>query len=212
MIIKKSIIIDIKCLTITPLNLNHILTLLKVQFYLDKDLLNYEVRQEDLDYLTLNKYILLFDEKIKGQKYYLREKGKVTLNKIVQIESKDYDENKLVLKDKSNKDKIEDYEAFVNKFRSLFKDLRIGSMGNLKAVKDKLKRWMKDNPEITKKEILNATNSYIESLKGDYRFLQRADYFIYKQNQRKEESSRLSLFIEEEQKEVVNSDWTTSLT
>lgn len=209
--INKSIIIDIKSLKITQLNLNHILTLLKIQFYLEKDLLNYKVNQDDILYLCKEGYILLYDEKIKSQKYYLREKGKVTLSKIVKVDKENYNEE-IVIENISEKDEIEDFNILVNKFRYKFKNLKIGSMGNPKAVSDKLKRWMKNNPEITRKEILDAVNDYIESLNGDYRYLQRADYFIYKQNNKKEETSRLSLYIEEGRKEVVNSDWTTSLT
>lgn len=209
--INKSIIIDIKSLKITQLNLNHILTLLKIQFYLEKDLLNYKVNQDDILYLCKEGYILLYDEKIKGQKYYLREKGKVTLSKIVKVDKENYNEE-IVIENISEKDEIEDFKILVNNFRFKFKNLRIGSMGNPTAVSNKLKRWMKNNPEITRKEILDAVNNYIESLNGDYRYLQRADYFIYKQNNKKEETSRLSLYIEEGRKEVVNSDWTTSLT
>lgn len=209
--INKSIIIDIKSLKITQLNLNHILTLLKIQFYLEKDLLNYKVNHDDILYLCKEGYILLYDEKIKGQKYYLREKGKVTLSKIVKVDKENYNEE-IVIENISEKDEIENFKILVNKFRCKFKNLKIGSMGNPKAVSDKLKRWMKNNPEITRKEILDAVNDYIESLNGDYRYLQRADYFIYKQNNKKEETSRLSLYIEEGRKEVVNSDWTTSLT
>jgi len=208
--ITKNIIVDIRGLKVIPLNLNQILTLLKVKFYSDKELLNFKVHKEDVQYLVDNRYLIVNNPENSTQKYYLREKGKVALDKIISIETKDIN-SKLVLKDISTKDYIEDFKILVNNFRSKFKGLKLGSMGNPQAVKDKLKRWMKDNPQITHKEILNAVDNYLESLNGDYRFLQRADYFIYKQNLKKEEVSRLSLHIEENQKEVVNSDWTTSL-
>lgn len=208
--ITKNIIIDIQCLKITPLNLNQILTLLKVQFYLDKELLNYSISKNDIEFLVNNRYLIISKEENSSQKYYLREKGKVVLEKIVNIQTKDVG-TKLIIKDISQKDIIEDFNNLVNDYRYKFKNLRVGSMGNPDAVKTKLKRWMKTNPEVTRSEILKATTAYIESLNGDYRFLQRADYFIYKQNLRKEEVSRLSLFIEEGRKDVVNSDWTTTL-
>lgn len=209
--ITKNIIIDIQCLKITSLNLNHILTLLKIKFYDDKSLLNYKVNKDDLLYLVDKKYLIESNNKSTIRKYFLRQKGKIALSKIIKIETTK-NEEKLLIKDISIKDQIEDFNILITKYRTKFKDLKVGSMGNNKAVRDKLKRWMKDNPDVTQKEILNAVDTYLESLNGDYRYLQRADYFIYKQNLRKEEVSRLSLFIEENRKEVVNSDWTTTLT
>jgi len=172
--ITKNIIVDIRGLKVIPLNLNQILTLLKVKFYSDKELLNFKVHKEDVQYLVDNRYLIVNNPENSTQKYYLREKGKVALDKIISIETKDIN-SKLVLKDISTKDYIEDFKILVNNFRSKFKGLKLGSMGNPQAVKDKLKRWMKDNPQITHKEILNAVDNYLESLNGDYRFLQRAD-------------------------------------
>lgn len=100
----------------------------------------------------------------------------------------------------------------IPEYRSLWKGLQLGSMGSAKACKEKLARWMEENPEYTFDQILEAARLYIESLRGDYRFLQRADYFIYKQENNREESSRLSAFIDEVSNGATSQgDWTTKL-
>tara|TARA_R110000822_G_scaffold73853_8_gene177606 strand:+ start:5212 stop:5817 length:606 start_codon:yes stop_codon:yes gene_type:complete len=91
----------------------------------------------------------------------------------------------------------QDLEDRLVEFRSKWKGLRAGSMGSVKACRDKLSRWMKENPEYTIEQILKAADMYIDSLHGDYRFLQRADYFVFKQEGNREESSRLSAFVDE---------------
>jgi len=49
------------------------------------------------------------------------------------------------------------------------------------------------------------------SLVNDYQYLQRADYFIFKR-EGKEESSRLSAFIDErEDNEIIDDEWTSNL-
>lgn len=95
----------------------------------------------------------------------------------------------------------------VQKYRDVFKGLKPGSMGDPKACKEKLERWMKENPEYDIKDIINAAEAYIESL-NDYTYLQRADYFIYKQERNRSEVSRLSSFIGEK---GGNSEWTSEL-
>ena len=44
----------------------------------------------------------------------------------------------------------------------------------------KTDRDSKKNSNVTKEDVINATRAYIDSLNGDYRFLQQADYFIAK--------------------------------
>lgn len=95
-------------------------------------------------------------------------------------------------------------------FRNKWKGLKPGSMGSLPSCKDKLIRWMNENPEYTFDQILKAADIYIDSLKGDYRFIQRADYFIYKQENNREESSRLSAHIDEIDDRPTG-EWTTQL-
>lgn len=98
----------------------------------------------------------------------------------------------------------------IDEFRFKWKGLKSGAMGSAQACKDKLNRWMKENPQYSFDDILKASDMYINSLNGDYRFLQRADYFIYKQENNREESSRLSAHIDEIDS-FMKDDWTTNL-
>lgn len=68
---------------------------------------------------------------------------------------------------------------------------------------------MKENPQYSKEDIMKAAKIYLDSLEN-YRFLQRADFFIFKKEDNKEELSRLSAFIEEIDERPVT-DWTTKL-
>ena len=103
--------------------------------------------------------------------------------------------------------KATDFDEFIEEYRNLWKGLKVGSMGSPMACKEKMLRWMGENPNYTKEDILKAAKIYINSL-NNYQYLQAAHYFIYKKDG-KEEDSRLSAFIEE--KEVDNTDWTTKL-
>lgn len=142
------------------------------------------------------------DETIK----VVREKSKLLLD-FLSIESSysDYKEKKIIKK--SNRVINEGFDEFIEEYRSLWKGLKVGSMGSPMACKEKMLRWMGENPNYTKEDILKAAKIYINSL-NNYQYLQAAHYFIYKKDG-KEEDSRLSAFIEE--KEVDNTDWTSRL-
>jgi len=126
----------------------------------------------------------------------------------VEIEN-DGEVSKKVVK-KSSRAINQELENNVVLFRDKWKGLKAGSMGSLKACKDKLYRWMKENPEYSMDQILKAADTYLNTFTNNYDFLQRADYFIFKQENHKEESSRLSAFIDEIDNSN-NDDWTTSL-
>jgi len=136
----------------------------------------------------------------------IREKGRLLLD-FLSIESNysDYKEKKIIKK--SNRVINEGFDEFIEEYRNLWKGLKVGSMGSPMACKEKMLRWMGENPNYTKEDILKAAKIYINSL-NNYQYLQAAHYFIYKKDG-KEEDSRLSAFIEE--KEVDNTDWTTKL-
>ena len=136
----------------------------------------------------------------------LREKSKLLLD-FLSIESNysNYKEKKIIKK--SNRVINEGFDEFIEEYRKLWKGLKPGSMGSENACKEKMERWMKENPNYSKEDILKAAKIYINSL-NNYQYLQAAHYFIYKKDG-KEEDSRLSAFIEE--KEVNNTDWTTRL-
>lgn len=144
--------------------------------------------------------------KINGIEIILREKSKLLLD-FLSIESNysNYKEKKIIKK--SNRVINEGFDEFIEEYRNLWKGLKVGSMGSPMACKEKMLRWMGENPNYTKEDILKAAKIYINSL-NNYQYLQAAHYFIYKKDG-KEEDSRLSAFIEE--KEINNTDWTTRL-
>lgn len=202
-----SIKIDLDILKVSNLNINHLLTLIKIHFITEKEFFDYDVNQEHINYLRKEKYIIVYEDT--NLRYFIREKGNIILKKIVEFNKI---EKSTITINADQKDHILEFNKKVKQFREKFNSLRIGSMGTLSSVRSKLERWMKNNPDVLFDEILEATQLYIDSLNGDWRYLQRADYFIYKQNSRKEETSRLSIFIEEGRKETVNSDWAANIT
>jgi len=102
-------------------------------------------------------------------------------------------------------------ESFVDEFRKKWHGLKPGAMGGKQACVQKLKRWMKDNPEVTPEQILEAADLYIKTECRDPRFVQRADYFIYKQDSSKNEASRLSAYVDEILFGTIDDDWTSKL-
>ena len=136
----------------------------------------------------------------------LREKSKLLLD-FLSIESNysNYKEKKIIKK--SNRVINEGFDEFIEEYRKLWKGLKPGSMGSENACKEKMERWMKENPNYSKEDILKAAKIYINSL-NNYQYLQAAHYFIYKKDG-KEEDSRLSAFINETEPD--NTDWTVKL-
>ena len=136
----------------------------------------------------------------------LREKSKLLLD-FLSIESNysNYKEKKVIKK--SNRVINEGFDEFIEEYRNLWKGLKVGSLGSYKTCYDKMKRWMSENPNYSKDDILKAARIYIKSL-DNYQYLQQADYFIFKKDG-KDENSRLSAFIDEQ--ESNNTDWTVKL-
>lgn len=145
-----------------------------------------------------------FIKKITNEKILIREKGKLLLE-LITIENIDSVKNKKITK-KSSRVINQDLESFIKDYRNLWKGLKPGSMGSENGCKDKLFRWMQNNPEYSKEDILKAAKIYINSL-DNYTYLQQADYFIYKKDLNGE-SSRLSAFIDEIEKKE---DWTSNI-
>tara|TARA_R110000796_G_scaffold236214_1_gene355519 strand:- start:91361 stop:91816 length:456 start_codon:yes stop_codon:yes gene_type:complete len=146
----------------------------------------YIERLLDKDYIIRNKTGL-----------YLRDKGEKLIKIFVQIDIDNEIDDEL--------------NERVKEFRLLFKNIRTGSMGNLQSVKKKLDRFLTDNKDTSFEEVIQATELYIEHFNGAFKYSQRADYFIYKQNHRGEETSNLEIWLEEARKEPENSDWRTKL-
>ena len=194
---KEAFILDLNFLKEQDITAEEFVLLIK----LNDRCLNDNTHMSELYPLNDKGYIKHFDGEI-----VIREKGKLLLE-FLSIESSysDY-KNKKIIK-KSNRVINEGFNEFIEEYRNLWKGLKVGSMGSPMACKEKMLRWMGENPNYTKEDILKAAKIYINSL-NNYQYLQAAHYFIYKKDG-KEEDSRLSAFIEE--KEVDNTDWTTKL-
>jgi hypothetical protein len=94
--------------------------------------------------------------------------------------------------DQTLKNQINDW---IVDYRNLYKGTKVGIMGDPKSCLEKMCRFFVEYPQYANKDlILNATKKYIETEAfTNYKYLQRADYFIYKITG-KEESSRLASF------------------
>ena len=92
---------------------------------------------------------------------------------------------------------------FITKYRDLFDKKNINGViakkGSEKACIEKMHKFMKIYLEYTEEIILKAAQLYIESEahNSNYKYLQRADYIISKQDNDKTKSSRLAIYCEE---------------
>ena len=198
---KEAFILDLNFLKEQNLSVIEFITLLQLNeidtgLQLDLDILH-NLQEKQFVKLIIDKF---------GTNTIIREKSKLLLD-FLSIESShsNYKEKKIIKK--SNRVINEGFDEFIEEYRNLWKGLKVGSMGSPMACKEKMLRWMGENPNYTKEDILKAAKIYINSL-NNYQYLQAAHYFIYKKDG-KEEDSRLSAFIEE--KEVDNTDWTVKL-
>ena len=198
---KEAFILDLNFLKEQNLSVIEFITLLQLNeidtgLQLDLDILH-NLQEKQFVKLIIDKF---------GTNTIIREKSKLLLD-FLSIESSysNYKEKKIIKK--SNRVINEGFDEFIEEYRNLWKGLKVGSMGSPMACKEKMLRWMGENPNYSKEDILKAAKIYINSL-NNYQYLQAAHYFIYKKDG-KEEDSRLSAFIEE--KEVDNTDWTTKL-
>ena len=198
---KEAFILDLNFLKEQNLSVIEFITLLQLNeidtgLQLDLDILH-NLQEKQFVKLIIDKF---------GTNTIIREKSKLLLD-FLSIESSysDYKSKKVVKK--STRTISEGFDEFIEDYRNLWKGLKVGSMGSPNACKEKMLRWMGENPNYTKEDILKAAKIYINSL-NNYQYLQAAHYFIYKKDG-KEEDSRLSAFIEE--KEVDNTDWTVKL-
>ena len=198
---KEAFILDLNFLKEQNLSVIEFITLLQLNeidtgLQLDLDILH-KLQEKQFVKLIIDKF---------GTNTIIREKGKLLID-FLSIESNysNYKEKKIIKK--SNRVINEGFDEFIEEYRSLWKGLKVGSMGSPMACKEKMLRWMGENPNYSKEDIIKAARIYINSL-NNYQYLQAAHYFIYKKDG-KEEDSRLSAFVEE--KEVDNTDWTTRL-
>lgn len=90
---------------------------------------------------------------------------------------------------------IREIEYDLDRYRLMFRGIRIGAMGNKNSVKNNLIRWLSKNTEYSFEDIIKAVQYYISQT--DSKFLANADNFIYNIDNKGEEVSRLSMVIEE---------------
>lgn len=183
---------NIKKLSLLDININELLCIVKIWMNYNKQYFDYLLSKKWIESLESKGYIVHHKKDV-----YLRAKGKKIIDLFISS-NKDEDNSK--------------YSIMTDEYRSLFKGIKNGSMGDRNSVKSKLIRFLKENPNTSFNEIKLATKKYIESLNGNYNFIRRADYFIYKQTGlKKEEISDLSTWIEIIREEPENSDWRTNL-
>lgn len=190
------VILNFKLLESEGVSINEFLCLLKVYFSNGGIDIDYDDLYQYYQSLENKKLIKITVETIddkKEIKYTLRQKAKLLL----EASFNEYDsvsiKKKKTVSDKYLSRLVDDN---LKSYRLIFKGLKIGAMGSPSSCRNKLLRWLKENPDKTMEDVLKAANLYVKSLEGDYRYLQRADYFIFKK-EGKEESSRLSAFVEE---------------
>jgi hypothetical protein len=198
---KKSLIIDfiiLKKLGLIPEDLLFLHSLFNPGLYKDSnDEININ-NLEDKNYIKVDS----------SNKIHLRQKA-IDLIEYLSIDSfKDFKSPKIVKKSKK-KIKAEVVER-INEYRNKWSGLKAGAMGDKQSCIEKLSRWMEINPEYSFEDILKAADIYLNTEGTNLTYLQRADYFIYKQDVNKDEVSRLSAFIDEIETDV-NSDWTSHL-
>lgn len=200
---KEAFILDLNFLKEQNLSIIEFISLLHL---MEIDV-GFEPDLSTLHNLQEKQFVKLIEDK-SGTVTILREKTKLLLD-FLSIESSysNYKEKKVVKK--STRIISEGFDEFIEEYRNLWKGLKVGSMGSPMACKEKMERWMRDNPNYSKEDILKAARIYINSV-DNYQYLQAAHYFIYKKDNGKEEDSRLSAFIEEREVDN-NSDWTTKL-
>lgn len=193
--------IDLSLCKEYDISLNELCALIKDH---QEDVQDIAFDHSNVDYGALQKkrFIKVIEDD-RGQHIMFRQKGKDLIDSV-------FDRNVKIKEKPSKKQMNVDILIRLPEFRSKWKGLKPGSMGSLQSCKAKLVRWMNENPGYDFDDVLKAAEAYIESLNGDYRFLQRADYFIYKQENNREESSRLSAFIDEIGG-VSQGDWTSQL-
>lgn len=129
--------------------------------------------------------------------FELRQPGIDLVEKIIDIKYEVKTPVKIVKKS-SVEDSIKEW---VDEYRLLFKGLKTGVMGDRNACVTKLVKFYELYPEFANKEvILAATKKYInsEGMNNNYKYLQKAHYFIFKQVGSKDnEVSNLASFCEE---------------
>lgn len=168
-----SIIINFDVLKKNNLSFDEFILLIKNKYKIEDSI--------NIHDLQLNHFIKIINNNI-----ILRSKSEDLINSL----SFDYNIDK-------NSNNNNDVVNRIDEYRNKWKGLKPGSMGSQKGCTQKLIRWMKENPKYSFDDILKAADIYLSTEGNNIKYLQNAEYFIFKQNQFKEESSRLSSYIDE---------------
>lgn len=197
---EKAYILDLRLLAEQNLSIDEFTVLV----HLDNEL----IRRNSIEFLnSLEQKQFIKLPKQKDEKILLREKGKLFID-FISIEGVNSVDDKKIVK-RSSRVINENLKDFVKEYRILWKGLKPGSMGSENGCRDKLSRWMKENPNYSLDDIKKAAKLYIKSV-DNLQFLQAADYFIYKKDAHGE-SSRLSAFIDEIELNIPEDNWTSQL-
>lgn len=197
-----SFILDLKLLNehnLIPFEFIVLLSLKNPDLFVDLDV----KFESTLESLQRKGFIKIIEEE---KETVIREKGKILIE-LVTIGSEILDKKPEVIIKKSKRVLNDEIDSFIEEYRNLWKNARAGTMGNSKSCKEKLLRFMQEYPEYSKEQIMRSARAYHRSV-DDMKYLQRADYFIYKKD-KFGESSRLLDFIEE--KDAPDEGWTSQL-
>jgi predicted transcriptional regulator len=137
------------------------------------------------------------------------QKGKDFIKEVIAEIKKDIQIDKKQTVSKFTKE----VETWIQEYRDLFKNTKIGAIGDPKSCVKKMARFFDEYPDYADKDLIfKATQKYINSeATSNYKYLQRADYFIYKLTG-KEEVSRLASFCSDiEENQMLDHSFTNML-
>lgn len=194
----KAFILDFHLLEENKISVEEFLQLINIHNKLPNDYKYSDLLEE--------KGFIKKESSLNETKIVVREKGKLLLE-LTEVDNINPLKDKSKIKKSSRAINLE-LDDFIKEFRNLWKGLKPGSMGSEKACRDKMYKWIQDNPSYKKEDILKSAKLYIKSL-DNLNYLQQADYFIYKKDIHGG-SSRLSAFIDEIDGKQVD-DWTSKL-
>ena len=178
---RKKYEISSKTLIESGLSPNYFLLLQSV-FFKDEEMTNYILEKEEVDILIKRGYILSEEVPLfaTAKDLKLTTKGRE------------------LLIPNEKEEQAQKVENWIQDYRNLFKGTKPGAMGDKNACLKKMKKFLIENPEISVKKIFDATESYINSQSyNNFRYMRRADYFIYKDDVNKITTSDLLSRIEE---------------
>ncbi len=200
---KESFILNFNILKEFELSVEEFIFLINLYMKKDNGNINISIKK-----LEENKFIKII-KKDSEEIIILRSKSMDLLEFLITDIDISFNKKKKIIK-KSKRVINQEIDDRIDEYRHKWKGLKAGSMGTPKTCKQKLTRWMKENPSYSFNDILKAADLYLLEFNSNTTFLQNAEYFIFKQNINKEESSRLSAYIDEIGMDN-SKDWTSQI-